>query len=110
MPLTPQQRIGRHALLLKLGFAEAATMLNNPDLTPVMRHQLKKHFNDYWAHARQLTKSYNHTCDRLGVGEETQDSEALLYEAFDAIFSSPDPVQAVALVKAFNAGEVKVEK
>lgn len=109
MPLTPQQRIGRHALLLKLGFAEAATMLDDPTLAPVMRHQLKKHFNDYWAHARRLAKTYNHTCDKIGVGEQTQDSEALLYEAFDAIYNSPDPVQAVALVKAFNAGEVKIE-
>jgi len=104
-----QKKIGQHALILKVGFAWAASMLDAPDLSPVMRHSMKRQFNSYWNEARLLVRSYNHTCDAVGLDAETQDAEALTIELLSELFRSPDPVTLVAMARAFNEGEIEVK-
>ena len=101
-----QKKIGQHALLLKVGFAWAANMLDAPGMHPVLRESMKQQFRRYWNESRLLVRSYNKTCEETGFDDETQDAEALTIELLTQLFNSPDPVKLVALAKAFNAGEV----
>lgn len=102
--------IAQHHIILKAGFAWAAMLKDAPGSDAVMRHTVKQDFDDYWRPARRLTVEYNRVCDAAGVTAQTQDAEALAIELLTELFKSPNPVAMVAMAKAFNSGEVVIEK
>ena len=102
------RNIARHILLIKLLFAHMASIKDAPCMKPVVRQIMKQQFNKLWDDARSVAATYNKVCEQQKVDAETQTSEALMWEAFELLFDSPDPVASVALLKAFNQGEVKI--
>ncbi len=101
-------KLGRLAVLLQAGFTEAATIKDDRELSRVMKHATRRAFNDYWNQARALVRQYDKVCEQQHVINQTDDSAALIWTAFDLILQSPDPVKAVALLEAFNKNEVEV--
>lgn len=101
--------IAEHHLILKAGFCWAAMLKDSSDIRPIIRHNLKLSFNQYWLHSRKLTLEYNKACEFADVDDVTQDSEALLVEYLSEFFNSMNPKTLVALVKAFNADIAKIQ-
>lgn len=101
-------KLGRLNLLIRMCFIEAATIKDNPEVSPVVKQIVKQAFNQFWNVSRQMVKVTDKYVAEANVESNVDKSEVLMYEVIQAIFNSPDPAKSLALLQAFNMGEVEI--
>lgn len=106
--MSPNPRIGRLMLLVNLAFMEASTIKDNPSIGRVLKHQFKRAFGMYWNVSRAMLLEYDKAVAQAKAEQSVDLTNTLMYEVVDAVFKSPDPAQSLALLQAFNKGEVQV--
>lgn len=87
---------------------EAATIKDDPEVSGVVKFGMKRAFNMFWNTSRSMMLEYDKSVAEAKTEASVDFAGTLMYEVVDTVFNSPDPVKSLALLKAFNQGEIQV--
>lgn len=100
-----KQESNRLILMIDAAYLQAAMLQDDPDL----RHRMKQLFKPFWNSGRRLSNQLKLIGEATGKADEIDNEAAFVFETLREICDSKNRIEALAVLKMYNAGQMRFE-
>lgn len=105
--MTPEfiKEANRLILMIDAANMQAATIKGTPDL----KQRVKQLFTPFWDYGTRLSRHLKFISQRADQDDEFEKEAWFVYEALREMCDSPNRMEALAILKLYNEGKIKIE-